>query len=99
MDGVSPEVQAAFEQRLHEILIAQPWWRRSANTVVSAFTWLTYLASLALMLNLNLPDWGIWVIAAIFFVGGVIGIKKTRNGLTPSLIDLVFSRVGRHRPN
>jgi len=96
--GVSPEVQQAMEERLRELLEAQPWWRRYANTATSIVTNLVLVAWLLIASGMAFPSWLEWTVAAILFAGNVLGIRRTPNGVTPSLIDLVVGGAGgRHR--
>lgn len=101
MNGLSPEVQQAMEERLRELLEAQPWWKRYANTATAIVTNLVLVTWLLLASGLALPPTVQWVVAAILFAGNVLGIRRTPNGVTPSLIDLVVGGMGqlggRHR--
>lgn len=98
VSGVSPEVQAELAARLGELLVKQSWWKRYANTVTAAVTNLLNVVWLVVSLGIHMDTWLIWTVAAILFAGNVLGIKKTPNGLTPSLVDLIAGQVaGRHR--
>ena len=72
---------------------AQPWYRRSANTVVAALgaavVFLTWLATS----SLGLPEWALAVAGGLAAVVQVISVRLTRNGLTDDTTDALLERL------
>ncbi|MGH2360472.1 MAG: hypothetical protein ACRDGM_08015 [bacterium] len=101
IEGPSPEVQEAMEDRLYDLLKAQSWWKRYSNTATAIVTNLVLVAWLIVASGTALPPAVQWTVAAVLFAGNVLGIRRTPNGVTPSLIELVVGGMGptggRHR--
>lgn len=88
---------------IRDYLEEQPWWRRYANTVTAAVGGLVTLAAWLLASGLDLPTWALGLVGIVVFAGNVLGIKATRNGVTPSTAAQISAviedatYVGRHR--
>lgn len=67
----------------------QPWWSKYANTVTTAVSVLVMLAWLLISSGTDFPGWLDAVITAVLAAGNVLGVSKTRNGVTPALVDKV----------
>ena len=80
------DLQNALAGWAQRELAKQSWWRKSANTVVTFIGGLsTLVASLAAFLatqETGVPSWMTFVVAAVGFLGTVVGVKNTKNGLT-----------------
>lgn len=82
---------------LRDALQEQPWYRRFANTVTSAVGVLTIVVWLLVFTGTDIPDSvGKWV-TGLLAVLTVLGVLKTKNGLTPRTVEDIESYVGRHR--
>lgn len=93
--AVAEAVQTGMENHLHEMLVSQPWWRRYSNTVTSIVAYVTSLVWLAIGLGAHVSGFAVWAVAVLLAVGGVVGVRKTPNGVTPNLVDLVVKELGR----
>lgn len=87
------EARALLQDKLRELLEAQPWWKRSSNTVTSAVGGLVAFAWWLSATGADLPTEVTYAIAAVIFIGGVLGVKQTKNGITPSVVTKVVSQL------
>jgi len=74
---------AAYAQRK---LAEQSWWKKSSNTVTTAIGGLTTLGGTLVTYyatqGTSVPQWLTIIIAAVGFIGTIIGVKNTKNGFT-----------------
>lgn len=86
-----------FIAELRQTLESQPWYRRFANTVTSAvgalFLILWFIASMGWDIPSNVTR-GVGSAIAVFTV---LGVLKTKNGLTPRGVQDIQEYIGKHR--
>lgn len=91
----NPVVQLTMDA-VAEWVEEQPWFRKYANTFVSIVSGLMTLAWWIVGTGIDIPHWATIVIGVVFFIASAFGIKKTRNGMTPTtqaeLVDRVRKR-------
>lgn len=91
-------VQDALQQRLDKLHWYQKY-RNTATQIVAGFvTFIWWLIGS----GIDLPTWLTITVGFVLYVAGVLGIKKTNNGLTPRTIEMVTNDVeayvgGSHR--
>lgn len=89
-------------QRLLEEMNKQPWWKKYSNTVTAIVSGLIVLAGWITTTGIDLPTWGTVIIGVIMFIGSVLGIRSTKNGITETTVAKVAdlrdesARYGRH---
>ena len=96
-DSIDPAAQLI--DKLREILSRQKWYQKYSNTVVTTVGALIQFAVWITSLGLDLPKGATLVVSGLLLLGQIVGIKATRNGVTPRLIDTVAEHVnpyGRH---
>lgn len=64
----------------------QKWWKKYSNTVAAFFTGLIVLAGWATTTTLGFPHWVSIVAGVILFLGSVLGVHGTPNGLDNTVI-------------
>lgn len=84
---------AFVSRQLNAWLSEQPFWRRYANTVTTAVGGLVALAWWLSTTWTDAPPWLSTVIGILLFVASVVGVKATRNGMTPSTIAATINRL------
>ena len=73
-----------FDDLLRGALDSQPWYRKYANTVTTVYFAILQVISLVIGFGIELPGWAQIGVAVVILVGNVLGIKKTKNGVTDS---------------
>ncbi|AXH49783.1 holin [Gordonia phage Pleakley] len=96
-----PQVPASdVVDELRERLEAQPWYKRFSNTVTSAVGVLSILIWVAASNGVDLPGGVETGIGSGLAVLTVLGVLKTKNGVTPrgiAVVEEAAQYVGRHR--
>lgn len=87
---------STMRDALNHYLNTQPWWKRNANTVTAAWTGLAAFGGIMLANDTGLPDWAVYAIGGLLYAGQVVGIAKTPNGITPTVVDKVEGAVEAH---
>jgi hypothetical protein len=104
-DPFKQQVQATIEAQLQRKIHEQPWFKKSSNTVTTAFTGLVTLAWWLTGTGLDLPSPVVNTIAGVLFLAQVLGVKATRNGTTsttvrdataPDVMEAIISEVKVH---
>lgn len=75
-------------------LAEQPWYKAKSNTLTGGFSAFVTLAWTALGTGLSLPSWAVYGIAGVLFVGNLLGLNATKNGMTASTAGQV-QQIGR----
>ena len=89
------QVDQIIRQKFDEKIGAQPWYRKSANTVTSIGTLLATILAVVISSGVEIPgNYLVWVAVAIQVLG-VIGIRITPNGVTNNVRDAILT--GKHR--
>lgn len=88
--GIPEWITIILERKLQE----QTWFRRYSNTITTAFTGLMTLAWWLTSTRIDLPEWSVYAIGALLWLGQIVGVKRTKNGVTPSVIDAVTRDLG-----
>lgn len=86
-------------EELRKRLEAQPWYRRFSNAVTSGFGLLALVVWIAAANGIDLPGGVQTGISSAIAVATLLGVLKTKNGVTPRGIDDVQAAaeyVGRH---
>lgn len=87
-----PEVPAnEVIAELRAKLEAQPWYKRFSNTVTSAVGALSIIIWLAATNGVDLPDGVETGVGSALAILTVLGVLKTKNGVTPRGVDTVES--------
>lgn len=76
-------------QRLLAEMNKQPWWKKYSNTVTAIVAGLVVLAGWITTTGIDLPQWASAFVGVVLFVGSVLGIRTTKNGLTESVVEKV----------
>ena len=97
MTGPTPLPENEFIDELKRQLEEQPWYRRFANTVTSAVGGVLLIAWLLTTSGVDLPDGVEKGVASAIALLTVLGVLKTKNGLTPRTVEDIESYVGKHR--
>lgn len=84
-----------IQDKLQEILAKQKWWQKSSNTVTAAFSGLVTLIWWVTSTGVALPDTVTYPVAIVLYLGTVLGIKGTKNGLTPSVANTITTEVSK----
>ncbi|AEV52098.1 putative holin [Rhodococcus phage RGL3] len=91
----------ALHEAFDNLIGDQPWYKRYANTVTTAVFSVLQALWLALSLGVDLPTPAVWGVAGLVLVGQIIGVFKTKSGVSDPLKEKVMndltSYVGRHR--
>jgi hypothetical protein len=94
---MNPEVLRAA---LDDLVTSQPWAKKHANTITAAWTGALMLGWLVTDSVTDAPPWITAALGVLLYVGQVLGVYKTKNGVTPSVVDKVTEvvevRYGRH---
>lgn len=83
MTDIKTTVTTAATNAVIDALIAQPWWKRYANTVTTAAGGLVTLGTWALTTELGLPRPVQIGLGVLVLVASVVASRATRNGVTP----------------
>lgn len=67
---------------VRQALASQPWWRKSANTVTAGVAGLVAVAWWIGATGADLPEWATYGVGVVLFVGQVVGVRMTKNGIT-----------------
>lgn len=86
-----------FIAELRQTLESQPWYRRFANTVTSAVGALFLILWFIASMGWDIPDGVEKGVASGIALLTVLGVLKTKNGLTPRTVEDIESYVGKHR--
>ncbi|AMS03831.1 membrane protein [Gordonia phage BaxterFox] len=82
---------------LRDQLQAQPWYARFSNTVTSAVGAVGLIVWLLVANGVEIPgQWETGIGSGIALLT-VLGVLKTKNGITPSTVGQVEQYVGQHR--
>ena len=82
----APLPENEYIDALRAQLEEQPWYRRFANTVTSGVGVLSIIVWLLVFTGTDIPDSvGKWV-TGVLAVLTVLGVLKTKNGITPTTI-------------
>ena len=84
-------------QVLRDRFAAQPWYRKSANTVTGIVTLGVNALWVLTSLGVDVDPTIIAGVAAAIQVLGVVGIRLTPNGVTERQIREIEEYTGRHR--
>lgn len=76
-------------QRLLEEMNRQPWWKKYSNTVTAIVAGLVVLAGWITTTGIELPQWMTVLVGVVLFVGSVLGIRTTKNGITETVVEKV----------
>lgn len=82
-----------FDDLLRSALDTQPWYRKYANTVTTIYFAILQVVSLVIGFGIELPAWSQIAVAGVILVGNVLGIKKTKNGVTDSNAEALRATV------
>lgn len=91
---------AMLRAALQEYVLSQPWWKRKANTVTGAWTGMLMVVWIAIGSGAEMPYWVTLLGGGLLYVGQLLGLSKTPNGVTPGVVEQVTAVVeesyGRH---
>lgn len=87
-------ITIVLEKKLHE----QKWYQKYANTVTTAITGLLTLVWWLVSTGISLPSWTVYAVGVLLWVGEIVAVKQTKNGVTPSVVDAVVSDLGSVTP-
>lgn len=76
-------------QRLLVEMNKQPWWKKYSNTVTAIVAGLVVFAGWITTTGIDLPQWATALIGVVLFIGSVLGIRTTKNGITESVVEKV----------
>jgi hypothetical protein len=90
-----------LDDLLRGVLANQPWYRKISNELTTGFFGILQIATVIVGLGVDLPGWAMIGLAALLFVGNVLGINATRNGVTDEVAEDIKAQVenyvGKHR--
>jgi hypothetical protein len=72
----------------------QPLWKKYSNTITAIISGLVVLAGWIVTTDIGLPHWFQIAAGVVMFIGSVLGIKSTKNGLTDSVLTSVLTAPG-----
>lgn len=95
----SLNAQTLIRDLVEQVRAEEPATRRKANTVTTAIgTTVTGLLAAGTYLvesGTTLPDWVPLIVAFLGMSATVLGVSKTRNGMTPSIADRLELELSR----
>lgn len=95
----SLNAQTLIRDLVEQVRAEEPATRRKANTVTTAIgTTVTGLLAAGTYLvesGTTLPDWVPLIVAFLGMAATVLGVSKTRNGMTPSVADRLELELSR----
>lgn len=86
-----------FVAELRERLESQPWYRRFANTVTSGVGAVFLILWLLTANGVDIPGQVTTGVGSAIAVLTVLGVLKTKNGLTPRGVEDIQEYIGKHR--
>ncbi|WNN95751.1 holin [Gordonia phage Fribs8] len=86
-----------FVTELRERLESQPWYRRFANTVTSGVGAVFLILWLLTANGVDIPSQVTTGVGSAIAVLTVLGVLKTKNGLTPRGVEDIREYIGKHR--
>lgn len=96
-DQLKNTVTEAATNAVIDVLAAQPWWKRYANTVTTTASGVATFGTWALTTELGLPVPAKAAIGVLVLVASIVGARATRNGVTPrgntDVLDAVIPAV------
>lgn len=96
-DQIKNTVTEAATNAVLDVLAAQPWWRRYANTVFTVASGVATFGTWALTTELGLPAPAKAALGLLVLIASVVGARATRNGVTPrgntDVLDAVIPAV------
>ncbi|GAC71040.1 hypothetical protein [Gordonia soli] len=92
-----PTPDTELVDHLRTELESQPWYARFSNTVTSAVGAAGLIVWLLVSNGVDIPGQVETGIGSVIAVLTVLGVLKTKNGITPSTVAQVEQYVGQHR--
>lgn len=94
-------VERVVTEAVDTYVLTQPWYQRYANTVTTIVSGLVTFVFWVTTSGLHMPGWFTYVGGGVMFAASVLGVYKTKNGMSPSAAVAVKAMVeettGRHR--